>query len=86
MMIMKMVQVASENAQTVETSTKSKNQHSLATLSFDDHESRLEWIFEVHGLIRRVNSYLLATNSAIYVTGPVKINHVSANYTELYFR
>ena len=22
----------------------------------------------------------------IYVTGPVKINHVSANYTELYFR
>ena len=24
--------------------------------------------------------------SSIYVTGPAKINHVSANYTELYFR
>ena len=23
--------------------------------------------------------------SALYVTGPAKINHVSANYTELYF-
>ena len=28
----------------------------------------------------------LFTNSVTYVTGPVIINHVSANYTELYFR
>ena len=25
-------------------------------------------------------------NTSSYVTGPVKIDHVSANYTELYFR
>ena len=44
----------------------------------------ISWKFMSQHVI--CDNYHGTPNTQIYVTGPAKINHVSANYTELYFR
>ena len=43
---------------------------------------KMEKSSEVH---KSMCTYFILCITKIYVTGPAKINHVSANYTKLYF-